>query len=183
MFLWLLFPTFIFYCVVSVYCTSDASNPTPAQVLLGGEAVLQCEYDSNRLIWEVYEGVIPDRIASGGDVTDSSKYSVYKNPSTGLYYKLHILNIGVSDLKKYRCETVVNGGIHHFYLKLDLLSRYNYILGNFKVGTSFFLLVVLNYLLKLGLLSCVKCLWFLVTPHYQTHRELLSLTLQKKITT
>jgi hypothetical protein len=126
-----------FFCVGSVNCTSDVSNSTPVYALQGGEAVLQCEYEGNRLIWEVYRGVILDRVAYGGAVSDSSKYSVSKNPSTGLYYRLHILNVGVSDLKKYRCETVVNGVIQYFYLQLYLLGKCNYILGIFKVGTCF----------------------------------------------
>jgi hypothetical protein len=48
----------------------------------------------------VYNGGNVDIIASGGAVTDSSKYSVSTNPS-GQYYILHILNVGVSDVKKY----------------------------------------------------------------------------------
>jgi len=70
-------------------------------------------------------------VASGADTLDGSKYSVSKNPSTGLYYRLHILNVGVSDIKKYRC----NGRIlQHFYLKLDVLGRYNYTLVIANVG-------------------------------------------------
>ena len=48
----------------------------------------------------MYNGGNVDIIASGGAVTDSSKYSVSTNPS-GQYYILHILNVGVSDVKKY----------------------------------------------------------------------------------
>jgi hypothetical protein len=52
----------------------------------------------------------PIHPVAGGDTTiDSSKYSVSKNPLTGLYYRLHILNVGMSDLKKHRCQTNVNG--------------------------------------------------------------------------
>ena len=54
-------------------------------------------------------------VAIDGDAIDKSKYSVSKNPSTGLYHRLHILNVGVSDLKKYRCERSVNGMIQIFY--------------------------------------------------------------------
>jgi hypothetical protein len=45
------------------------------------------------LTWQVY---------NGGCVITAviTKYSVSKNPSTGLYYRLHILNVGVSDLKE-----------------------------------------------------------------------------------
>ena len=62
-------------------------------------------------------------IASGSSVIDGSKYSISKNPSTGLYYRLHILNVGVSDLKKYTCQAVVNGVIQHFYLQLILIGQ------------------------------------------------------------
>ena len=62
-------------------------------------------------------------IAFDGDVIDRSKYSVSKNPLTGLYYRLHIQNVGVSDVKKYRCEGIVNAVIQQFYLELDLLGR------------------------------------------------------------
>ena len=61
-------------------------------------------------------------IANGGDVVDESKHSVSKN-SLGLYYRLHILNVGVSDVKKYRCYGYVNGMDQYFYLKLDILGR------------------------------------------------------------
>ena len=79
----------------------------------------------------MYNGGSVITVASGADTLDGSKYSVSKNPSTGLYYRLHILNVGVSDIKKYRC----NGGVlQHFYLNLDVLSRYNYTLVIAKVG-------------------------------------------------
>ena len=54
-------------------------------------------------------------IESGADVIDNSKYLTYKNPSTGQYYRLHILNVGVSDVKKYRCQAAINGMIQNFY--------------------------------------------------------------------
>ena len=76
----------------------------------------------------MYKGVILDRVAASGAVIDSSKYSVSKNPLTGLYYRLHILNVGVSDLRKYKCEANIDGVVQYFYLKLDLLGRCNYIL-------------------------------------------------------
>ena len=75
----------------------------------GVDAVLQCGLGSSRLTWIVYNGVVWNTIASGSDVIDSSKYSVSKNPLTGLYYILHILNVRVSDVKKNRCERSFNG--------------------------------------------------------------------------
>ena len=58
----------------SVYCTNDISNPTPVYVVEGGEAVLQCGFESSRLRWMVYNGVVWNTIASGSDVIESSKY-------------------------------------------------------------------------------------------------------------
>ena len=75
------------------------------------------------MLWQGYNGGGWVNIASDGDVADSNKYSVSTNPSTGLYYILHILNVGVSDVKKYRCEGIVNGAIQQFYINLDLLGR------------------------------------------------------------
>jgi hypothetical protein len=81
----------------------------------------------------VYNGGSADAVAVSGDVLDDSKYLVSKNPLTGLYYRLHILNVGVSDLKTSRCQTNVNGMNKNFYLKLDFLGRCNYTLVIFKV--------------------------------------------------
>ena len=71
----------------------------------------------------MYNGVISNPVASGNAVSNSSKYNVSKIPSTGLYYRLHILKVGVSDLKVYGCEAVINGVVQYFYLQLDLLGR------------------------------------------------------------
>jgi hypothetical protein len=51
----------------------------------------------------VYYGGSVRTVAIDGDAIDDSKYLVSKNTLTGLYYRLHILNVGVSDLMKYRC--------------------------------------------------------------------------------
>jgi len=67
-------------------------------------------------------------IANANDINDESKYSVSTNPSTGLYYRLHILNVGVSDLKKYRCQGLVNGVNQNFYIQLDFLGGCSYTL-------------------------------------------------------
>ena len=107
----------------------------------------------------MHNGDSVDIIADGGTVIDNSKYSTSKNPLTGLYYRLHILNVGVSDVKKHRCEGNVNGRIKVFYLQLYLSGRRNYALVIFKVGTSFLLVVSSkNSVLKLDFQSCVKCL-------------------------
>jgi hypothetical protein len=48
-----------------------------------------------------------DRVASASLTINNSKYSVSRNPSTELYYRLHILNVGISDVKKHRCDEIV----------------------------------------------------------------------------
>jgi hypothetical protein len=75
----------------------------------------------------VYDGGEWDRVASAALTINNDKYSVSKNPSTGLYNRLHILNVRGSDAKKHRCSGVVNGQHKEFFLQLDLLGRYNYI--------------------------------------------------------
>jgi hypothetical protein len=50
-------------------------------------------------------------IASGNDINAKSKYKVSTNPPTGLYYRLHILDVEMSDIKKYRCSRLVNTGV------------------------------------------------------------------------
>jgi hypothetical protein len=129
----LIFDTFI-WCVGNVYCTSDESNPTPVYVVEGGEAVLQCGFESSRLIWCEHNGGGWNIIAAGGDTTEDFKYSVSKNPLTGLYYRLHILNVGVSDLTKYRCERSVNRMIQIFYIKLDLLGQYKIVFSSYYIS-------------------------------------------------
>jgi len=99
----------------------------------GGEAVLQCGFESSRLLWRVYTGGNEDSVANGADTIDNFKYSTSKNPSSGLYYRLHILNVGASDVKKYRCDGVVNEMIQSFYLQLILFGRCNYTSVIFKV--------------------------------------------------
>jgi hypothetical protein len=107
-------------------------------VVQGGEAVLQCAFESSTLTWGVYNGGSVITVASGADTVTGSKYSVSKNPSTGLYYRLHILNVGMSDLKKYRCSGLDNGVSRAFYLKLDILGRCTDMLVIFKVEHTFY---------------------------------------------
>ena len=47
----------------------------------------------------MYDGGSVTTIAIDGDAIDDSKYLVSNNTLTGLYYRLHILNVGVSDVK------------------------------------------------------------------------------------
>jgi hypothetical protein len=80
----------------------------------------------------VYNGNTWVLIASRADVIEDSKYSTSKNPSTGLYYRLHIMKVGVSDLKKYQCSGAVDGRVQSFFLQLILIGRCNYILAIFN---------------------------------------------------
>jgi hypothetical protein len=84
-------------------------SPVQKEHVQGEEAVLQCGFESIKLTWNVNNGNDVDIIAADGDTIDDSKYSVSRNPPlTGLYYRLLILNVGVSDIKKYKCEADVN---------------------------------------------------------------------------
>ena len=123
---------YFFVCVGSVYCTSDVSNTTPVYAVQDGDAVLQCGFQSSNMNWHVYNGRSAYIVASRGDVIDSSKYSTSKNPPTGLYYRLHIKNVAVSDVNKHRCSGVFNGVIQSFYLQLILIGMCNYTLGSFS---------------------------------------------------
>jgi hypothetical protein len=101
-------------------------SPVQKEHVPGEEAVLQCGFESIKLTWNVYNGNDVDIIAADGATIDDSKYSVSKNPPlTGLYYRLHILNVGVSDIKKYKCEAVINRVIQMFYLQLIIIGRCN----------------------------------------------------------
>ena len=80
----------------------------------------------------MYNGNTWVLIASRADVIDGSKHSTSKNPSTGLYYRLHIMKVGVSDLKKYQCSGAVDGRVQSFFLQLILIGRCNYILAIFN---------------------------------------------------
>ena len=74
----------------------------------------------------MHNGNDVDIIAVDDDTIDDSIYSVSKNPPlTELYYRLHILNVGVSDIKKNTCEVVINRVIQMFYLQLIIIGRCN----------------------------------------------------------
>ena len=79
-----------------------------------------------------------DIIASGGATIDDSKYSTSKNPFIRLYYRLHILNVGVSDIQKQKCSGPLNGVIQVFFLQLILIGMCFYILVISKMGNIFF---------------------------------------------
>jgi hypothetical protein len=81
----------------------------------------------------VYNGGSVITVASGADTIDCSKYSVSRTPSTGQYYRLHILNVGVSDIEKHRCQASI---FQNFYIQLDILGRYTYSFFILKVGKT-----------------------------------------------
>ena len=118
----LIFDTSIKY-LGSVSCSYDISNPTSVYVVDGSDAVLQCGFESSNLNWDLFDGIGWNIVADRSDTIDNSKYLASTNPSTGLYYRLHILKVEVSDLKKNKCNGIVNGVIRDFYLQLDLLDR------------------------------------------------------------
>jgi hypothetical protein len=66
----------------------------------------------------VYDGGSVTTVAIDGYAIDDSKCSVSKNPSTGLYYRLRILNVVVSDIQKNKCQGLVNGVNQYFYIQL-----------------------------------------------------------------
>ena len=109
-----------FFYFGSISCTYDISNPTPVYVVQGGEAVLQCAFESRSLTWRVYNVGSVLIVASDNVTTDNSKYSTSKNPA-GLYYRLYIKNVGVADLKKYKCQGKANAIPKQFYFQLELL--------------------------------------------------------------
>ena len=116
-------------------------------------------------------------IIANDDVTiNDDKYSTSKNPSTGLYYRLYILTVGVSDLKQYRCEELVNGVSRIFYLKLDFLGRCNYMLVIVKVESK----VLFQLAMELPSRGVTFSL-FLESPYYQRHCELLFYPMSYKL--
>ena len=84
----------------------------------------------------MYDGGSVNAVAIDGDAIDDSKYSVFKNQSTGLYYRLHILNVGVSDIHMYSCYGLVNGVNQYFYIQLDFLGGCSHILIICQVGEN-----------------------------------------------
>ena len=85
----------------------------------------------------MYNGDSVITVASASDTIDGYKYSVSRTPPTGQYYRLHILNVGVSDIKKHRCKASI---FQDFYIKLDVLGRCNYSLVILNVGEKTILL-------------------------------------------
>ncbi|XP_076110683.1 neural cell adhesion molecule 1-like isoform X2 [Mytilus galloprovincialis] len=92
-----------------------SSNPFQKYVKPGDEAVLQCMYAKSTLKW--YKNVTI--ISNKNSVIDSTKYKVSVT-STGLYYRLHVLNTKPDDEGIYICR----GGIDEsYYIHLILYEQ------------------------------------------------------------
>ena len=139
-------------------------------------SIEHCGFESTDWLGGVYN-VGSMHIIANDDVTiNDDKYSTSNNPSTGLYYRLHILTVGVSDLKQYRCEGLANGVSGIFYLTLDLLGRCNYMLVIFKVENK----VLFQLAMELPG-RCVTFSLFLESPYYQRHCGLLLYPISYKL--
>ncbi|CAC5359024.1 unnamed protein product [Mytilus coruscus] len=107
-------------CNVYAAGTGTALDPFQLYVKQGYEAVLQCSFESARLIWSKY--MIGEwSIIANQDVTiNDTKYKTSINPNTGLYYKLHVLNTQSADEGIYRCR----GGItDEYFLQLTFYGK------------------------------------------------------------
>lgn len=101
--------------------TDTESNPSLVYVKQGLEAVLQCKVESSRLVWSVKVNNSWRTIADSNDVVNNTKYTVSANPSTGLYYRLHVLNTQPSDEGIYRCEGSI---VKSYFIQLNLYRRH-----------------------------------------------------------
>ncbi|VDI14605.1 Hypothetical predicted protein, partial [Mytilus galloprovincialis] len=95
-----------------VYVTGNTNESDPLQLFIkqGEEAVLQCLYESDQLLWDARKNVNIGRttIAVGKDTVNGTKYKVSPKPSTVVYYRLHVLNVQPGDELIYRCVAGVN---------------------------------------------------------------------------
>ncbi|XP_063416831.1 neural cell adhesion molecule 1-B-like [Mytilus trossulus] len=103
--------------VLKVDATGSGTSADPFQQYAkrGQEAVLQCTYEREFLKWYKNVTIISNR----NSVIDSTKYKVSAT-STGLYYRLHILNVHLGDKGIYICR----GGIgESYYIHLILYEQ------------------------------------------------------------
>jgi hypothetical protein len=82
--------------------------------------------------------------------------------------QIDILNVEVSDVKKYRCDGIINGVRQIFYLQLDLIGRCNYILVIFNVVKQRVSAALAIILLKLSSLSMFQLRSSLLNAHCRT---------------
>ncbi|VDI58003.1 Hypothetical predicted protein, partial [Mytilus galloprovincialis] len=105
----------IFVLDVDATGSGTASDPFRTYVKQGHEAVLQCRYERENLKW--YKNVTI--ISNKNSVIDPTKYKVSVT-STGLYYRLHVLNAQPNDEGVYICR----GGItESYYIHLILYEQ------------------------------------------------------------
>lgn len=100
---------FVDIFVLDVDATGAGTSADPFQTYAQREyeAVLQCIYERSRLKWYTKENSI---IASESAVIDRTKYNTSVT-STGLYYRLHVLNAQPADEGIYICR----GGLNETY--------------------------------------------------------------------
>lgn len=109
--------------LAEVYATGTGTELDPYQQYAKqkNEVVLQCKYESGKLVWDKYVNSQWMVIASGQATINTTKYRVSSNPDTGLNYRLHILPAQSDDEAIYRC----NAGINKVYfIQLTLLGKY-----------------------------------------------------------
>ncbi|XP_076110681.1 irregular chiasm C-roughest protein-like [Mytilus galloprovincialis] len=107
--------------LAEVYATGTGTELDPYQQYAKqeNEVVLQCKYESGKLVWDKYVNSQRMVIASGEATINTTKYRVSFNPDSGLYYRLHILPAQSDDEAIYRC----NAGINKVYfIQLTLLE-------------------------------------------------------------
>lgn len=102
----------IFVLEVDATGSGTSSNPFQTYSKRGHEAVLQCIFERIHLKWYKNQRIL----ASENSVINSTKYKV-SNTSTGLYFRLHVLNTQPDDEGIYICR----GGLNEdYYIQLIL---------------------------------------------------------------
>jgi hypothetical protein len=139
-------------------------------------SIEHCGFESTDWFGGVYDVGSVNIIANDDVTINDDKHSISKNPWTGLHYRLHILNVGVSDLKQYRCEGLVNDVSRIFYLMLDLLGSCNYMLVIFKVENKALFQLAMELTGRYVTFSL-----FLESPYHQRHCELMLYPISYKL--
>lgn len=110
-----------FLAEVNATGTGTELDPYQQYAKQENEVVLQCKYESGKLVWDKYVNSQWTVIASGDATINTTKYSVSFNPNTGLYYILHILPAQSSDEAIYRC---IGGLSEVYFIQLTLLGKH-----------------------------------------------------------
>lgn len=110
-----------FLAEVNATGTGTEVDPYQQYAKHENEVVLQCKYESGKLIWDKKLNSQWMVIASGKDTINTTKYRISSNPNTGLYYRLHILSTQSGDEAIYRC---IGGLIEVYFIQLTLLGKH-----------------------------------------------------------